>query len=35
MNEIEAEDNYEIVEVLVENENMVEYGQEIFRVKKL
>lgn len=34
MNEVEAEDDYEIVEILVENEDMVEYGQPIFRVKK-
>ncbi|MCY6372105.1 acetyl-CoA carboxylase biotin carboxyl carrier protein [Clostridium ganghwense] len=35
MNEIEAEDDYEIVEILVENEEMVEYGQPIFNVVKL
>lgn len=35
MNEIEAEDDYEVVEVLVENEEMVEYGETIFKVKKL
>lgn len=34
MNEVEAEDDYEIVEILVRNEDMVEYGQPIFRVKK-
>lgn len=34
MNEIEAEDNYEVVEVLVENQDMVEYGQPLFTVKK-
>lgn len=35
MNEIEAEDNFEILEVLVENEQMVEYGQPLFKVVKL
>lgn len=34
MNEVEAEDDYEIVEILVRNEDMVEYGQPLFRVKK-
>ncbi|MEA4827287.1 MAG: acetyl-CoA carboxylase biotin carboxyl carrier protein [Clostridium sp.] len=34
MNEVEAEEDYEIVEILVENEDMVEYGQPLFRVKK-
>ncbi|MFD1066214.1 acetyl-CoA carboxylase biotin carboxyl carrier protein [Oceanobacillus locisalsi] len=33
-NEIEAETNGEIVEVLVENGELVEYGQPLFRVKK-
>ncbi|MDQ0256254.1 acetyl-CoA carboxylase biotin carboxyl carrier protein [Evansella vedderi] len=33
MNEIEAEVNGEIVEVLVENGQLVEYGQELFLVK--
>lgn len=33
-NEIEAEVNGEIVEVLVENGELVEYGQPLFRVKK-
>ncbi|WP_280768389.1 acetyl-CoA carboxylase biotin carboxyl carrier protein [Salipaludibacillus daqingensis] len=33
MNEIEAEINGEIVEVLVENGQLVEYGQELFLVK--
>ncbi|ADU29973.1 acetyl-CoA carboxylase biotin carboxyl carrier protein [Evansella cellulosilytica] len=33
MNEIEAEINGEIVEVLVENGQLVEYGQELFVVK--
>lgn len=33
MNEIEAEVNGEIVEVLVENGQLVEYGQEMFLVK--
>lgn len=32
MNEIEAEVDGEIVEILVENEQMVEYGQEIFKI---
>ncbi|QGU96662.1 acetyl-CoA carboxylase biotin carboxyl carrier protein [Clostridium bovifaecis] len=35
MNEIEAEDDYEIVDILVENEEMVEYGEEIFKVRKV
>ena len=35
MNEIEAEDNYEVVEVLVGNQDMVEYGQPLFTVKKV
>lgn len=35
MNEIEAEDNFEILEILVENEQMVEYGQPLFKVAKL
>ena len=35
MNEIEADENYEVIEVLVGNQDMVEYGQEIFKVKKL
>ncbi|GIO23170.1 acetyl-CoA carboxylase biotin carboxyl carrier protein [Oceanobacillus sp. J11TS1] len=33
-NEIEAEINGEIVDVLVENGELVEYGQPLFRVKK-
>ncbi|ADH99777.1 acetyl-CoA carboxylase biotin carboxyl carrier protein [Salisediminibacterium selenitireducens] len=33
MNEIEAEANGEIVEILVENGELVEYGQELFLVK--
>ncbi|UCZ54606.1 acetyl-CoA carboxylase biotin carboxyl carrier protein [Bacillus shivajii] len=33
MNEIEAEVNGEIVEILVENGQLVEYGQEMFLVK--
>ncbi|MDO6450821.1 acetyl-CoA carboxylase biotin carboxyl carrier protein, partial [Oceanobacillus profundus] len=33
-NEIEAEISGEIVEVLVENGELVEYGQPLFRVKK-
>ncbi|MEK4305139.1 acetyl-CoA carboxylase biotin carboxyl carrier protein [Oceanobacillus sp. FSL K6-0251] len=33
-NEIEAETNGEIVEVLAENGELVEYGQPLFRVKK-
>ncbi|MCY6485278.1 acetyl-CoA carboxylase biotin carboxyl carrier protein [Clostridium aestuarii] len=35
MNEIEAEENYEIVEMLVENEEMVEYGQPLFKARKI
>lgn len=35
MNEIEAEDDYEIVDILVKNEDMVEYGQPMFKVVKL
>jgi len=34
-NEIEAEVNGEIVEVLVENGELVEYGQPLYRVKKI
>lgn len=33
MNEIEAEVKGEIVEVLVENGQLVEYGQPLFKVK--
>ena len=33
MNEIEAEVDGEIVEVLVRNEEMVEYKQPLFRIK--
>lgn len=33
MNEVEAEEDGEIVEILVNNEDMVEYGQELFRVR--
>ncbi len=33
MNEIESEFSGEIVEVCVENENYVEYGQVLFRIK--
>ncbi|MCY6353704.1 acetyl-CoA carboxylase biotin carboxyl carrier protein [Clostridium sp. ZS2-4] len=35
MNEIEAEYDCEIVEVLVNNEEMIEYGQPMFKVVKL
>ncbi|MDV3428626.1 MAG: acetyl-CoA carboxylase biotin carboxyl carrier protein [Bacillota bacterium] len=34
MNEIEAEADGEILEVLCENESMVEYGEVIFKIKK-
>jgi oxaloacetate decarboxylase alpha subunit len=34
MNEIEAEIDGTIVEILVENGKPVEYGQKLFRVKK-
>lgn len=34
MNEIESEFSGEIVEVLVENAQMVEFGQKLFKVKK-
>ncbi|SER47179.1 acetyl-CoA carboxylase biotin carboxyl carrier protein [Salisediminibacterium halotolerans] len=34
MNEIEAEVNGEIVDILVENGQLVEYGQEMFTVKR-
>jgi acetyl-CoA carboxylase biotin carboxyl carrier protein len=34
MNEITSEVNGEIVEILVENEEMVEYGQPIFKIRK-
>lgn len=33
MNEVEAEEEGEIVEVLIGNEEMVEYGQPLFRLK--
>ncbi|GAA0178157.1 acetyl-CoA carboxylase biotin carboxyl carrier protein [Clostridium sediminicola] len=35
MNEIEAEFDLEIVEILIENEGMVEYGEPLFKVKRL
>lgn len=34
MNEIESEIDGEIVEVLVDNEEMVEYGQPLFKIRK-
>ncbi len=34
MNEIESEVDGEIVEVLVSNEDMVEYGQPLFKIRK-
>ena len=33
MNEIQAEDDYEIVEVLGKDGDLVEYGQPLFKVK--
>ena len=33
MNEIQAEDDYEIVEVLFKDGDLVEYGQPLFKVK--
>lgn len=33
MNEIQSEFDGEVVEILVENENMVEYGQNLFKIK--
>ena len=33
MNEIQAENDYEIVEVLVKDGDLVEYGQPLFKVK--
>ena len=33
MNEIEAEVDGEVVEILVKNESMVEYGQPLFKIK--
>lgn len=33
MNEIQSDVDGEIVEILVENETMVEYGQELFKIK--
>ncbi|TCK86739.1 biotin carboxyl carrier protein [Natranaerovirga hydrolytica] len=33
MNEIESEFDGEVVEILVENEQMVEYGQPLFKIK--
>ena len=35
MNEIEAEVDGEIVEVLIENEQMVQYGEALFKIKPL
>ena len=35
MNEIESEVDGEIVEVLVSNEDMVEYGQPLFKILKI
>ncbi|MCD8329321.1 MAG: acetyl-CoA carboxylase biotin carboxyl carrier protein [Lachnospiraceae bacterium] len=35
MNELEAEEDAEITGVLVENEQVVEYGQPLFRIRKL
>ena len=34
MNEIESEVDGEVVEVLVSNEDMVEYGQPLFKIRK-
>ena len=34
MNEIESEVNGEVIEVLVSNEDMVEYGQPLFKIRK-
>lgn len=34
MNEVESDVNGEIIEVLVENESLVEFGQPLFRIKK-
>ena len=34
MNEINAEISGEVVEILVENGQMVDYGQELFAIKK-
>ena len=33
MNEIESDANGEIVEICVENESLVEYGQTLFKVR--
>jgi len=33
MNEIESELNGEILEILVKNEDMVEFGQKLFKVR--
>ncbi len=35
MNEIEAEFDFEILEVLVENESFVEFEQNLFKIRKL
>ena len=35
MNEINAEISGEVVEILVENGQMVDYGQELFALKKI
>lgn len=34
MNEIEADESGEIVEICVDNESLVEFGQVLFRIKK-
>lgn len=34
MNEIESEVSGEIVDILVQNGNMVEYGQPLFKVRR-
>lgn len=33
MNEIQSDVDGEIVEILIENETMVEYGQELFKIR--
>jgi biotin carboxyl carrier protein len=34
MNEIDSDANGEIVEICVDNESLVEYGQPLFKIRK-
>ena len=35
MNEIVAEFDFEVIDILVNDSDMVEYNQELFKIKKL